>query len=498
VLPQSRTETLQHLYREISRLVSLAYPLKDTDFTDHVGKEASIRALNNGPLQLEVLKGEPTNLEQALNFATRYEVYKNSLVSQGTLSQSPTRASYSDDDDRPKRRSRGVHAVKGKGKDATPQLSPGELRELLAQATKGIAALAAQSGEADQDESDTKKSSPSKKNSGPRGSGRGRYRRYAGRKQDPKVDPYRNCNEVGHWAKDCSKPKQPAKEQAQANSISCQLVSPTRVYVTAYVDGRPIQCLLDSGCERSVISRNVIPKAKLTRTRYDLTVADKANLPILGDTDLYFEVEGNRFRANVSVSPAIDDFLLGSDWLEANGAKWDFATGTLQLGDRVIRAYRRTLGKMRRQITVPARHEANVPVKMADRDIPHPASNWVIETKQLNSRVMTARTLVDGKLEPLVARVCNYSNEPFELRANYCLARAEPPLAAHKCLVWVLPKLCPCWSTHHMGVLVLTPPPVCLQWLGPWRMCILKMRHLRLAMRPRKCSITRRFYPVTW
>ena len=40
----------------------------------------------------------------------------------------------------------------------------------------------------------------------------------------------------------------------------------------------------------------------------------------------YFKVEGNRFRANVSVSPAIDDFLLGSNWLEANGAKWDFAT----------------------------------------------------------------------------------------------------------------------------------------------------------------------------
>ena len=108
----------------------------------------------------------------------------------------------------------------------------------------------------------------------------------------------------------------------------------------------PIQCLLDSGCEQSVISRNVIPRAKLTRSRYDLTVADKTSLSILGDTDLCFEIEGNRFRANVSVSPAIDDFLLGSDWLEANGAKWDFATGTLQLGDCEIHAYRRTLGKM--------------------------------------------------------------------------------------------------------------------------------------------------------
>jgi len=39
---------------------------------------------------------------------------------------------------------------------------------------------------------------------------------------------------------------------------------------------------------------------------------------------------------------------------------------------------------------VPARHEDNVPVKMSDKDIPHPTDNWVIETKQLSSRVMTA------------------------------------------------------------------------------------------------------------
>ena len=168
---RQKDETVQHLYREISKLVSLAYPLKDTDFTDHVCKEAFIRALNNGPLQLKVMEGEPTNLEQAPNLATRYEAYKNSLVSQGTLSQSPTHALVFDEEDRPKRRSRGVHAVKGTTKDTAPQLSPGELRDLLAQATKGIAALAAQSGETDQDKSDAKKSSPSKKNSGARGSG---------------------------------------------------------------------------------------------------------------------------------------------------------------------------------------------------------------------------------------------------------------------------------------------------------------------------------------
>jgi len=122
--------------------------------------------LDNGPLQLEVLKGEPTNLESALNLATKYEAYKSSLVSQSTLSKSSSYASISDDDDRSKRPSRAVHAVQDTSKDTAPQLSPSELRDLLAQATKGIAALAAQSSEADQDKSGAKKSSYSRKNSG--------------------------------------------------------------------------------------------------------------------------------------------------------------------------------------------------------------------------------------------------------------------------------------------------------------------------------------------
>ena len=162
---------LQHLYREISRLVSLAHPSEGTDFTDHVGKEAFIRALDNGPLQLKVLKGEPTDLEGALNLATKYEAYKSSLVSQGTLSKSSSYAAILDDDDRSKRRSRAVHAVQGTSEDAESPLSPSEVWDLLTQATKGIAALAVQSGGTDKDKPSTKKSPSPQKTSGARSSG---------------------------------------------------------------------------------------------------------------------------------------------------------------------------------------------------------------------------------------------------------------------------------------------------------------------------------------
>jgi len=173
-----------------------------------------------------------------------------------------------------------VNAVTdGESDEVIDQRQVDRLQSLLEQATKGIVAMAAKKGATGASKSgrsaDSDKSSSPKKSSGGN-SGRGRGGRRLGRKQDPKVDPCKRCGEIGHWIKDCKQPAPPAKEQAGANAVSCQLVSPTRIYVTAYIGGKPVQCLLDSGCERSVISRNLVPNARLTRSKYNLRVADKA------------------------------------------------------------------------------------------------------------------------------------------------------------------------------------------------------------------------------
>jgi len=99
-----------------------------------------------------VMKGEPSNLEAALNHATKIEAYEQSLIMQGTISKSPVYTSVSDDD-QPRRQSLAVNAVQGTGDDTAVQLRMDELQNLLEQATKGIAALAAQTGAADKGKS---------------------------------------------------------------------------------------------------------------------------------------------------------------------------------------------------------------------------------------------------------------------------------------------------------------------------------------------------------
>jgi len=62
-----------------------------------------------------------------------------------------------------------------------------------------------------------------------------------------------------------------------------------------------------------------VPNANLTPLQYSLFAANKASLDVVGDTVISFAIDGQQFKADVSVSEKVDEFLLGSDWLENKG-----------------------------------------------------------------------------------------------------------------------------------------------------------------------------------
>ena len=132
------------------------------------------------------------------------------------------------------------------------------------------------------------------------------------------------------------------------------------------------------------------------------------------------------------MSNKIEDFLLGGDWLEQQDAQWDFANGTVTLGDKCIKVHRRhRTGICRRVIVandcvIPANHEANIPVYLEDDGIPIPPCDWAIEPQGLGPGVMTACILFSDTQETLVARILNNSVKDKSLSANSFLSTAEP------------------------------------------------------------------------
>jgi len=83
---RDKGESLQDLYRDISRLIHLAYPGVDNVLVTHVGIESFTAALNNPTLEYEVLKRELLSVEAAANYAIKLEAYLHSLSAYATVS----------------------------------------------------------------------------------------------------------------------------------------------------------------------------------------------------------------------------------------------------------------------------------------------------------------------------------------------------------------------------------------------------------------------------
>ena len=55
--------------------MSLAYPAESSALSDIVGRDAFLEALDDQALRVHILEKEPKNLEDALNLASRLEVF---------------------------------------------------------------------------------------------------------------------------------------------------------------------------------------------------------------------------------------------------------------------------------------------------------------------------------------------------------------------------------------------------------------------------------------
>jgi len=138
-------------------------------------------------------------------------------------------------------------------------------------------------------------------------------------------------------------------------------------------------------------------------------------------------------EAEVSVSPALEELLLGCDWLTKQRGQWDFATGIVRIGDAEFRTRPRKAPEIacRRLVVaedfvVPPRHESNVPVKMEMEGGLQPTVEWALESREVKRGVMVARTLLGDETMVRVARILNQTEAPCRLQEGEYFATAEP------------------------------------------------------------------------
>ena len=214
----------------------------------------------------------------------------------------------------------------------------------------------------------------------------------------------------------------------------------SRAYVNCEFHGRPLACMLDMGCDRSVIGRRFVERYDLQPAQFSLMAAGRNALKVDGETLIQFSIDGYPVEAEVSVSPSVDELLLGCDWLTKHKGRWDFATGVVQLGNIEVQtrpkwapeiACRRLV--VTEKFTIPARHEASVPGRMEPGEEPQPTVEWAVESRTIKNGVRVARTLLGDENMVRVAQILNQTNSSYRLEEGDYFTTAEPVITGQRC-----------------------------------------------------------------
>ena len=100
-----------------------------------------------------------------------------------------------------------------------------------------------------------------------------------------------------------------------ARRLSADEGSSPNTYIKIQIAGGKHRCLLDSGCDFSLIPYKLVPNAILDPINMDVYAANGSTTKILGSMMSHFEIEGEPVTANLLVSEHVDEFMLGYDWL---------------------------------------------------------------------------------------------------------------------------------------------------------------------------------------
>jgi len=88
------------------------------------------------------------------------------------------------------------------------------------------------------------------------------------------------------------------------------------------LDGKTIACLLDTGCDVTLVPQSVISAVRhlvVTPCTEYLEAANGTQIAITGKVIIPFKLNGRRIRTRASVSPDIDETMFGADFMGEHG-----------------------------------------------------------------------------------------------------------------------------------------------------------------------------------
>jgi hypothetical protein len=445
-LRRQQGQTLQQLYNEVRRLLALAYPdAMKSSLGEIIARDAFLSSLNDRELEIKVRDREPVDLDSAFRAAMRIETYLRpaevSRPLEGDVDRERGVRAYRD-------RQGGQHARQVKEPSVTqPDATAAvlcELRDQLTQSRKAQEELSREIGrvrllaecraETRQDVPDERRNQPGQRNDAPAAAGR----------------PARSwgacfaCGDSSHFARNCpTRRRRDAEQEKLANDGNkepdgggrVRMLSSDRLDKAAYlrllVYGEWVDCLLDTGSEVCLFPGKYAAKAGVTPGRHKLYAANGTEIGVAGEVVVEAAASSLTFKIGGLCSNNVSEIILGLNFLKAQGAVWDFKSGTVLLNSVLFELRARdTAGMCRRIIletttAIPPRSEAVLPALVEFRGGIHAAGQWATRAQQVVGHVYAASGLLPNKAVNVPVRLLNAGDEDVTLQAGTVLTVAD-------------------------------------------------------------------------
>ena len=111
-------------------------------------------------------------------------------------------------------------------------------------------------------------------------------------------------------------------------------VDKANVYLAMELGGRRIPCLLDTGCNMTMVPRAVfdlVPEVEMRPTTHRMWAANGTEVQLDGEATITFEMEGRRLDTEALISPDIEEPMIGAEWMKAHRCLWDFRGSELYI-----------------------------------------------------------------------------------------------------------------------------------------------------------------------
>ena len=139
------------------------------------------------------------------------------------------------------------------------------------------------------------------------------------------------CREVGYLARECpnrqsddSREREGHQEGSKMGAMICGHASEQPVYLSLWYGRHKLTCLLDTGCQKSVLPSKIVEGMKLEPATEELYAANGTKIATLGAAEIPLRRGGMVLPVDALVTEYVREPMLGMDWMLKNGVHLEF------------------------------------------------------------------------------------------------------------------------------------------------------------------------------